>query len=67
LREAACEYFVLHTTAGIRHAQTWREQLVRIVTENPSAVTYALVAADLAAKALWRTLDGINARRIHVA
>lgn len=63
VKDAACEYFILHTTSDIRHASVWRDQLLRIVDGDPSVATYAIVACELAAKALWRALDGINARR----
>ncbi len=61
--EAACEYFDLHSTIDIRHANFWGDQLLRSIDQDPTAVTHALVAADLAGRALWRALDGINARR----
>jgi pyrroloquinoline-quinone synthase len=61
--EAACEYFTLHTTADVHHSRVWREQLDRVITENPEQSAAALDAAENTAQALWRALDGIEARR----
>jgi pyrroloquinoline-quinone synthase len=62
--EKTCRYFVLHTTADLYHAQVWRQQLDRRVEANPRATEKALDAAEAAAKALWRALDGIEAMRL---
>jgi len=62
--EKACRYFALHTTADIYHAQVWRQQLENCVESNPGATQKALGAAEAAAKALWRALDGIEAMRL---
>src|SRR3989475_12306803 len=62
--EKACRYFALHTTADIYHAQVWRQQLENCVESNPGATQKALGVAEAAAKALWRTLDGIEAMRL---
>src|SRR5207237_142156 len=62
--ENACRYFALHTTADIYHAQVWRQQLENCVESNPGATQKALGAAEAAAKALWRALDGIEAMRL---
>ena len=62
--ERTASYFVLHTTADIYHSNVWREQLAKRVEENPDAVDTALTAAELAAKALWTALDGIEERRM---
>jgi pyrroloquinoline-quinone synthase len=64
--ESACEYFELHSTEDVRHANVWREQLQRVIEEDPTAPIYAIVACELAAKALWRALDGIESVRIRV-
>lgn len=61
--DAACEYFTLHATADVYHSRVWREQLDRLIAEQPAAAAPALDAAENAAKALWRALDGIEARR----
>jgi pyrroloquinoline-quinone synthase len=53
----------LHATADVYHSRVWREQLDRLIAEQPAAAAPALDAAENAAKALWRALDGIEARR----
>ncbi|MFI5113956.1 MAG: iron-containing redox enzyme family protein [Terriglobales bacterium] len=61
-------YFTLHTTADVAHSQVWRKQLEKRIKANPQAAEKALAAAENAAKALWKALDGIEARRLaHVA
>jgi len=62
--EKACRYFVLHSTADLYHAEVWRQQLDRRVEADPGATEKALDAAEAAAKALWRALDGIEAMRL---
>ena len=61
--ERATSYFTLHTTADVFHSQVWREQLAKRVEANPQMADDALAAGENAAKALWRALDGIEARR----
>jgi pyrroloquinoline-quinone synthase len=61
--DAACEYFTLHATADVYHSRVWREQLDRLISEEPDQAAPALDAAENAARALWRALDGIEARR----
>ena len=56
-------YFTLHTTADRYHSQVWRKQLEKRIAANPEAAEKALAAAEGAAKALCRALDGIEARR----
>jgi pyrroloquinoline-quinone synthase len=56
-------YFTLHADADLRHAQVWRDQLDKRVKANPETAEKALAAAENAAKALWRVLDGFEARR----
>ena len=56
-------YFTLHTTADVYHSNVWRNQLDRIVEDNPAAEQRALAAAERSAKALWNALDGIEAAR----
>ena len=57
-------YFALHATADVEHAQVWRQQLGKRLEANPQAEENALKAGEDAAKALWRALDGIDARRM---
>jgi pyrroloquinoline-quinone synthase len=57
-------YFTLHTTADLCHSQLWRQQLGKCVESNPEAAEKALAAGERAAKALWRALDGMEARRM---
>jgi pyrroloquinoline-quinone synthase len=64
LDTAACGYFTLHATADIAHARVWREQLDRLLSADAKAPKPAMVAAERAAKALWKALDGINAKRL---
>lgn len=61
--ERATSYFTLHTTADVYHSQVWREQLAKRVEVSPEIAEQALAAGENAAKALWRALDGIEARR----
>jgi pyrroloquinoline-quinone synthase len=63
INEDFLDYFVCCGESTVRHANVWRKQLFKIVDNDPSAITYALIAAELASKALWRALDGIRARR----
>ncbi len=62
--ERATRYFTLHATADVYHANVWRDQLGKQVTENPETADKALNSAESAAKALWTALDGIEARRM---
>jgi pyrroloquinoline-quinone synthase len=61
--DSACEYFTLHSTADVYHSRVWREQLDRLIAEEPDQSAPALDAAENAARALWGALDGIEARR----
>lgn len=56
-------YFTLHTTADIYHSQVWRNQLEKKIQANPESAERSLAAAENTAKALWKALDGIEARR----
>jgi pyrroloquinoline-quinone synthase len=60
---AACKYFTVHTTADVAHAQVWRDQLDQVLKTDPRAIDGSILAAKFAATALWRALDGIDARR----
>jgi pyrroloquinoline-quinone synthase len=57
-------YFALHTTADVDHSQVWRKQLEKRIRANPHAAEKALGAAEDAARALWKALDGIETRRL---
>ena len=61
---SACRYFTLHQTADVHHAQVWKQHLERELAANPAAESEALEAADAAARALWRALDGIERQRL---
>lgn len=60
---STCRYFTLHQTADVHHAQVWKQQLERELAANPAAESEALEAAEAAARALWRALDGIERQR----
>jgi pyrroloquinoline-quinone synthase len=62
--EKTCGYFTLHTTADVYHSQVWRQQLGKRLEANPQTAEKTLAAGERAAKALWRALDGIEARRM---
>ena len=61
--QKTCAYFTLHTTADVYHSHVWRKQLEKRLAEHPEATEKALAAAENAAKALWRALDGIEESR----
>ncbi len=61
--EKACAYFTLHTSADIYHSRVWKQQLAKRLESHPDLADKALKAGENAAKALWRALDGIEARR----
>jgi pyrroloquinoline-quinone synthase len=56
-------YFTLHETADLYHSKVWRTLLETEVTACPESAPCALDAAEKAASALWRTLDGMENRR----
>jgi pyrroloquinoline-quinone synthase len=58
-----CGYFTLHTTADVYHSNVWREQLNAAVADDEDAQQSALIAAENAARCLWRALDGIDRER----
>jgi len=62
--EKTCGYFTLHTTADVYHSRVWRNQLAKLVANNPEAAGKALDAGENAAKALWKALDGIEEARL---
>jgi pyrroloquinoline-quinone synthase len=59
-----CGYFTLHQTADVHHAQVWKQELERELAANPETEQEALTAAEAAARALWRALDGIERQRL---
>jgi pyrroloquinoline-quinone synthase len=61
--ERTVSYFTLHATADVYHSRVWRQQLGKRLEANPEMAEKALAAGENAAKALWRALDGIEARR----
>ena len=62
--EKTCRYFAVHTVADVYHSRIWKHQLAKVVGGNPEAADRALNAAEHSAKALWRTLDGIEVARL---
>ena len=65
--DKTCGYFAVHATADVFHSRVWRNQLEKRVAAHPETAPAALDAAENAAKALWRALDGIEARRMATA
>jgi pyrroloquinoline-quinone synthase len=59
--DSACEYFTLHATADIQHAQVWRKLIDRSVQEDPACTMDVFDGVGRGVKALWRALDGIEA------
>jgi hypothetical protein len=47
----------------VYHSQVWHDHLERLIAAHPDQEQPALDAAEKAAHALWRALDGIEARR----
>lgn len=62
--DRTCQYFLVHITADVHHAQVWRTQLERRIEAYPELASSALVAATDAAQALWKALDVIEDERI---
>jgi pyrroloquinoline-quinone synthase len=56
-------YFTVHTVADVHHARVWHDLLAAELAAHPEQSEAALQAAEDAAQALWRTLDGIEAGR----
>jgi len=65
--DKTCGYFSLHATADVYHSRVWRTQLEKRIATKPEAAEAALDAAENAARALWRALDEIEARRMAIA
>jgi pyrroloquinoline-quinone synthase len=57
-------YFALHKTFDVLHSRSWLEQLEQQVADSQEAREAALNSAEVAAKALWAVLDGVEERRI---
>jgi pyrroloquinoline-quinone synthase len=72
---ATCEYFRIHETADIHHAQVWTglldRELEAAATHGPAALASCkeeiLRGTEAAAHALWTALDGIEAARTQLA
>jgi len=60
---ATRRYFTVHTTADVHHSRVWRDALTAELATHPENTEAALKAAEDAARALWNTLDGIEASR----
>jgi len=48
----------------VYHSNVWKQQLKKRIEAQPETAEKALNAAEGAAKALWRALDGIESRRM---
>jgi pyrroloquinoline-quinone synthase len=60
---ATRRYFTVHTTADVHHARVWHDLLTAELAAHPEQSEPALQAGEDAARALWTTLDGIEAKR----
>ena len=60
---ATRRYFTVHTVADVHHARVWHDLLTAELAAHPEQSEAALDAAEDAARALWETLDGIEAGR----
>jgi len=60
---ATRRYFTVHTTADVYHARVWHDLLSAELAAHPEQSEAALDSAEGAARALWATLDGIEANR----
>ena len=58
---ATRRYFTVHTVADVHHARVWHDLLTRELAAHPDQTEAALDAAEDAARALWNTLDAIEA------
>jgi pyrroloquinoline-quinone synthase len=69
---ATCEYFRVHETADVHHANVWtgllESELAKAAALGPQAQAVCeaeiLHGTEAAAKALWAALDGIEAARL---
>ena len=62
--DVTCRYFDVHVEADRDHAHVWKEQLKRILTEEPKRAEEVRTGARAAAQSLWRALDGIEETRV---
>jgi pyrroloquinoline-quinone synthase len=62
--DRTCHYFLVHITADVAHAQTWRTQLTKRIGSYPNLASLTLDSATGAASALWKALDGIEKARM---
>ncbi len=62
--DRACQYFLVHITADVAHAQSWRTQLKKCIESDSRHASRSLSAATMAASALWEALDGIENARL---
>jgi len=58
--DRACNYFILHITADVYHARSWRQQLEKRFRLHPERSARALKAAESASQAVWEALSGIE-------
>ena len=56
-------YFTLHQTADVLHSNVWRDEINKQISADPSSADATLNAAENAAHALWKALDGIEHAR----
>jgi pyrroloquinoline-quinone synthase len=61
---AAARYFTLHQTADVAHSAVWRGLIEQQLAADPAAADAALDAGELAARALWKALDGVERERL---
>ncbi|HEY9756825.1 MAG TPA: iron-containing redox enzyme family protein [Oculatellaceae cyanobacterium] len=57
-------YFTLHKAFDVLHSRSWVESLEEEVGTDSAARQAALDAAESAAAALWRALDGVERERL---
>jgi pyrroloquinoline-quinone synthase len=62
--DRSCQYFLVHITADVAHAESWRTQLKKRIGLDPKLASLSLAAADKAASVLWEALDGIENARL---
>ena len=62
-----CGFFVLHSYADVLQAQTWRGELVRLISRDAGLADSVLEAAGRAADWLWQALDGSQAHGLRAA
>jgi len=62
--ERTCQYFILHSTADVFHAEVWKQQLQACFGSGSLVTDRALASAEAAARSLWEALDGIHSSRL---